>query len=287
MSSPVILDLDASVGSLEGGLVIPLLDWQELVRFGCGMRAMQRLSETLNSRLPDRHGTVFLGSGDFHHLSYLLIERMAGRGPFEVVVFDNHPDNMRFPFGIHCGSWVRRVALLPFVSHVHVVGITSADVSWSHSWENYLRPLLSGKLTYWCIDVDTRWAALLGLSKSILSFASPAELMGAFIQHLDDTETATYLSIDKDVLSPDVVRTNWDQGQLTDKDLFLAIDRLSGRLVGSDITGEISAYEYKTAWKRWLSGLDGQSSVSGDALAEWQHRQHELNRRLMARLQAA
>ena len=63
-----------------------------------------------------------MGSGDFHHVSYLLIERLRRLGrQIQVVVFDNHPDNMRYPFGIHCGSWVWHVSRLPFVERVHVV----------------------------------------------------------------------------------------------------------------------------------------------------------------------
>lgn len=48
----------------------------------------------------------------------------------------------------------------------------------------------------------------------------------------------TYLSIDKDVFSPSVVRTNWDQGQMTIPEALRIIKALSGSLVGSDITGK-------------------------------------------------
>ena len=89
------------------------------------------------------------GSGDFHHVSAILLERLAIATPIDVVVLDNHPDNMRFPFGIHCGSWVRRVAALPQVRHVHVVGISSGDLRLVNAWAHYWAPLLAGKLTYW------------------------------------------------------------------------------------------------------------------------------------------
>ena len=64
--------------------------------------------------------SVLLGSGDFHHLSLPLVELEARRqrsraGSLRVVVLDNHPDNMRFPLGVHCGSWVGRAAALPGV----------------------------------------------------------------------------------------------------------------------------------------------------------------------------
>ena len=66
---PVVLDIDASVGPLPDGLVLPLGEWQEAIRFGCSLATMRRFRALLDAQLPARHGTVFTGSGDFHHLS--------------------------------------------------------------------------------------------------------------------------------------------------------------------------------------------------------------------------
>lgn len=282
---PVILDFDRSVGDLADALVIDLADWQEAIRFGCSNRRMDMLARKLDAELPQAYGTVFMGSGDFHHLSWPLIRRLHDKGPFQVVVFDNHPDNMRFPFGIHCGSWVRRVAALPFVSHVHVLGITSNDVGAAHAWENYLAPLYAGKLTNWCMDVDTRWATRIGLGRAFKVFAAPDELIERFLAELGPSPPPTYLTIDKDALSPEAARTNWDQGRLLEAHLNTVIDALAGRLVGSDINGEVSAYEYSTPWKRWLSHADGQTPVPAEELSAWQEQQRVLNRRLLARIQ--
>ena len=281
---PVVLDFDRSVGALPDALTIGLADWQEAIRFGCSMHRMDALSRKLDAELPPDYGTVFLGSGDFHHLSWPLIRRLRNKGSFQVVVFDNHPDNMRFPFGIHCGSWVRRVAALPFVSHVHVVGITSNDVGAAHAWENYLTPLYAGKLTNWCMDVDTRWAARIGLGEAFKLFATPDELIERFIAALGPSPPPTYLTIDKDALSPEAARTNWDQGRLLETHINAVIDALAGRFVGSDINGEVSAYEYTTRWKRWLSHADGQVPVPEGELLAWQEQQRALNRRLLARI---
>jgi arginase family enzyme len=141
---PLILDFDRSVGPIPGATELALSDWQEAIRFGCTLRTFNRLGRYLDAQMPADYGTVLMGSGDYHHLTWPLVQRQRSRGPFQLVVFDNHPDNMRFPWGIHCGSWVRRVAMLPFVTHVHVVGITSGDIGAKHAWENYLRPLRAG-----------------------------------------------------------------------------------------------------------------------------------------------
>lgn len=285
----VVLDFDRSVGELPDAIAVDLADWQEEIRFGCSMRRLDALACKLDAALPDDYGTVFTGSGDFHHLTYPLVRRVGARASdrsFQVVVFDNHPDNMRFPFGIHCGSWVRRVAALPFVSHVHVFGITSSDVSTLHGWENYLAPLRAGKLTNWCMDVDIRWAARFGLAHAFKVFPSSAQLIDRFVEVLAQSPQPTYLSIDKDVLDVGVARTNWDQGRLLEADLNTVIDALSDRLVGSDITGEVSVYEYRTRWKRWLSRADGQKPIVQSDLLNWQDQQRALNRRLLARINA-
>jgi hypothetical protein len=283
-SAPAILDFDRSVGALPEATRIDLADWQEAIRFGCGMRRFRDVTRAINARLPANHGCVFLGSGDFHHLTWPLVERHAARAPFDVVVFDNHPDNMRFPFGVHCGSWVRKVASLPFVAHVHVVGISSTDVSAAHAWENHLAPLRRRKLSYWTIGVDTRWAARLGLAHAFRSFDTRTALLDRFLDEQRGSTRAVYLSIDKDVLSADVARTNWDQGHLLDTDLFAAIDALRGRVLGSDITGEVSAYRYSTWWKRRLSALDDQPEIDPAQLVAWQAQQHALNLRLLERI---
>jgi hypothetical protein len=230
--------------------------------------------------LPDDYGTVMLGSGDFHHLSLPLIERVRSPGPFQVVVLDNHPDNMRYPFGVHCGSWVRRVAALPQVSHVHVVGISSADIGRAHAWENYWTPLWRRKLSYWSVGVDTGWAKRLGLGHAFHAFDTVPELVAAFAAE-QWRPRATYLSIDKDVFAPQVARTNWDQGRLQLDDALAIIDSLGDMIVGSDITGEISIYRYRSWWKRRLSARDTQPQVDEQQLARWQAQQHVLNERLL------
>jgi hypothetical protein len=286
MASPVVLDIDGSVGPLPDAAVLPLAAWQERIRFGCGMRVYRAFAQALERALPAAHGTVFLGSGDFHHVSHALIARRGAERMFKVVVLDNHPDNMRFPFGIHCGSWVRRVAALPWVSHVHVLGITSSDVAAAHAWENYFTPLLRGKLTNWCIGVDVRWAARLGLTGRFLAFDTAAGLLDRFAEtHRNDT-VPTYLTIDKDVLAAGVAHTNWDQGCMSEAQMLETIALFRRRLIGSDVTGDVSTYRYRTRWKRWMSAMDGQPDVGGAQLADWQRQQHALNLRLLDALRA-
>jgi hypothetical protein len=291
---PLVLDFDGSVGALPGEQRVPLSHWQEDIRFGCTLRHWRRLLADAEVRLPapGRHGTVFMGSGDFHHLSWWLVERQLraqpAAQPLRVVVLDNHPDNMRYPFGVHCGSWVRRVAMLPGVSQVIVAGITSGDIGLRHAWENQLAPLRAGKLACWSIGVDTAWPRWLGLGAAFRNFSSADNLVDALATLLRTQPQPSYLSIDKDVLSPDNVHTNWDQGLLGEAHLLHVVGALRGQLVGADVTGEVSAYRYRSRWKRWLSAADAQDTGTIDAtqLARWQAGQHALNQRLLGAIDA-
>jgi Arginase family len=274
------------VGALEGAAVVPAAGWQERIRFGCTRRELRAFGEALLPGRTEGFGTALLGSGDFHHVSLLLIERLASSGPFRVIVFDNHPDNMRYLFGIHCGSWVRQACRAAWVSHVHVVGICSEDVTGRHAWGNYLGPLYRRRLTYWCTSVDVRWARRIGLGAAVRGFASTSAMLEAFEAEVASREEPTYLSIDKDVLSTEAARTNWDQGRMSEQELVAAIGTLRGGLVGSDITGEVSVHRFRSPWKRWLVSFDRQPEVDLESLSAWQRRQEALNRRLLAAIHA-
>lgn len=283
---PLILDFDASVLPLPDEQRIALHDWQEELRFGCKMGALNKLEHAIDGALTAEHGTAFLGSGDYHHLSHLLIRRYASLGqPLQVVVFDNHPDNMRYPFGIHCGSWVWHLSRLPFVARVHVLGITSTDVEVAHGWENHVRNLRSGKVRYWCMGRNLGWMKRLGIAHS-RSFPAMPALLQAFGEYIATTAEPVYLSIDKDVLAPEDAHTNWDQGVMRLTELQAAIAMLEGRIVGSDVTGEVSVYRYQSRFKRLLSGIDGQPDIAQEDLAEWQAQHQQINRVLLESLVA-
>ena len=84
------------------------------------------------------------------------------------------------------------------------------------------------------------------------------------------------------MFAEDVARTNWDQGIFQLEDALAIIDTLRSGLVGSDITGEVSHYRYRSLWKRLLSARDAQPTVDTRKLALWQAQQQRLNERLLA-----
>ena len=286
MSRTLILDFDGSVLPLEGADTVVLHERQEAIRFACRMSALRRLQAELEPALRADPPVVFMGSGDYHHVSYLLIERLRRLGErIQVVVFDNHPDNMRYPFGIHCGSWVWHVSRLPFVARVHVAGITSTDVERAHAIENHLGPLRSGRVVYWCVGRNLGALRLFGVRDS-RTFPSVPEMLDGLGTELADAREPVYLSIDKDVLAHEVVQTNWDQGVMRLEELDTAIRMLQARLIGSDVVGDVSSYRYRSRFKRVLSGLDGQPEIPAASLQEWQTGHQRVNQRLLSLLAA-
>jgi len=273
MRRPIVLDFDGSVAPLDGTETIALRDHEEKLRFACRLRALRDLPQTGDAPL------VFLGSGDFHHVTYALLARL--QRPVEVVVFDNHPDNMRYPFGIHCGSWVAHAARLPLVSRIHVAGIGSADVEGAHALENHLAPLRSGNVVYWCVRRNLRALRMLGVRES-RSFDSVAALLDALRAELSGAPI--YLSIDKDVLAADIVQTNWDQGVMRAEELEAAITMLRGNIVAADVVVDVSVYRYRSRFKRLLSALDRQPDIPVPALESWRAAQRRLNLRLLSLL---
>jgi hypothetical protein len=284
MTRPLVLDFDGSVRGLSHVDSIALAHRQESIRFGCRVATLRAFGQELPAAPPP---LVFLGSGDYHHVSYLLIERLRNPAtPLHVVVFDNHPDNMRYPFGIHCGSWVAHVSRLPFVKCVDVLGISSGDVEGLHVWENHLRPLQSGRVRYWCVGRDLRALRRLGIRES-RSFPSVGDLLDRLTEESRTWKERVYLSIDKDVLALTVVQTNWDQGVMTMEELEQGIDSIRHLVVASDVTGEVSSYRYGARWKRILTWLDRQPEISSGVLSVLQEQHRDVNQRLLAKLAPA
>ena len=280
---PVILDFDGSVLPVSAHETrLPFSSLQEKIRFACSGSALQRLGNDLEQLLPSRKACIFMGSGDFHHVSLPLI-KLAARTtqvPWDLIILDNHPDNMRFPFGVHCGSWVSRATALTAIRHTHVLGITSTDIGGTHAWENRLLPLLRGRLTYWSVNRPAVWFKTLGLADRHRNFPDADALLDAFLPLLA-ASPGVYLSIDKDVLSPEDARTNWDQGVFKKRHLRAVVEACRSKLAGTDVTGEISLYAYKNPFKRLLSRLDGQHNPEPGQTDSWQRGHQNLNREIL------
>ena len=257
---------------------------------------LRRLGRRLACALPATLGPtiVFSGSGDFHHVSVLLISRaldVASGTPVTVVHFDNHPDWVKFGPGAHCGSWVGQVARLPGVARLLTVGVCSDDIDRPASTGADLQIVRNGKVELYAYTSGSADGALTVAGRRWPTIEALGE--AAFAAHLVGriTTEAIYITIDKDVLHPDDAGTNWDQGRTRLaylSDLIAAVTK-GRRLVGADVVGDWSKPAYGNGplhalLKRGEAMLDQPRS---EPSREMQHRNEAVNLALLDQLRSA
>jgi arginase family enzyme len=209
--------------------------------------------DALEARIRDAaHGKgaalVFAGSGDFHHMSALLVRRAAEMAPergMTVLHVDNHPDWVRFSPGMHCGSWAAKVARFSGVRQVISVAMCSPDMEASARKGADLSVVREGLLTPFPLRAGAKEECVVAGRR----FPTIETLGDALFLELVDRMIGTddlYITIDKDVLSPLDAVTNWDQGDLRLHRLvhWLQILLDGRRLRGADIVGDASTPVY-------------------------------------------
>ena len=234
-----------------GGRSVDARDLGPSLRLWSRPAAIDALRDRLRDALPASEGAalVMTGSGDFHHVSPLLLERAleaSGAPAVTVLHFDNHPDWVRFANGVHCGSWVGWAARMPKVAKVITVGVCSRDIRKPSPRRADLDLVTGGRLELYAYRepdgadavrlCGREWPTIEALGEDAF-----AQLLAARI----GTE-AIYITIDKDVLRADDAATNWDQGRTSLDLLKRLIAPLADhhRLIGADVVGDWSPAIY-------------------------------------------
>ncbi len=248
-----ILDLDGALTSQTDLLrhykpeFVSLPGWGPALRMACRFGRFRRFAKQLAVWTSDDPVCTLYGSGDFHHVSLALVQRL--RGPFNLLVVDNHPDWMRgIPF-LHCGTWLYHAARLPQVRHVFHVG---GDVDFDNAY-TWLAPwdlIRSGKITA-CparrVFQGRRWRTvpnepLRPSPSEPLTTERMRQLLAPHRARL--AECPLYISVDKDVLVADEATVNWDSGHLRLPDVLAILEAFQeaagGRLAGMDTVGDWS-----------------------------------------------
>ena len=253
---PVFLTLDTALDEQsvlrrqDGGLSIAARDLGPALRLWSRPAALASLAARLRDHVPGAGPElVFAGSGDFHHVTPLLIERaMAayGAGPVTVIHFDNHPDWVRFENGLHCGSWVGRAARLPGVAKVITVGVCSGDIDRPETKRADLDLVSGGRVELYPYRAPDGGPILRVGDQAWPSMEAVGQ--DGFVDLLVSRigTDAVYITIDKDVLRPDDAVTNWDQGQLSLENLVRLVRAVAerARLIGADVVGDWSPPRY-------------------------------------------
>lgn len=274
-----ILDLDGSVAAQaslrsvapwDSVSTIDLRDLAPALRLWSRDRTVRLARERIAAQAPDGPTLHLLGSGDFHHLAAVLMER--AREPFTVVHIDNHPDWVRLAPRWHCGSWVNRALRLPRVKRVVTLGPCSDDLvrpdlkggnlpalaagrivlfPWEHAPSRVWRRVADGPGRHW-ENGRIHWQNLVDADRG----TGLETALDAIISLV--TTDAVWLSIDKDVLDEREALTNWDQGRMPLSALLRIIDAVGARkrIIGADICGEFSPIAHANWFKRWESRSD-------------------------------
>lgn len=159
----------------------------------------------------------FFDSGNYHYLTLFFLEKL--KTPFRLAVFDHHND-MREPLfsGIlSCGGWIRHaLETLPDLREVLLIGLGDEQ----------------------CRELDQLPA---GLRERVRAWDETAFRAASFQEEMNGLRNGppVYCSIDKDVLSPDVLTVDWDQGTLRPEEIAACLSLLVPRagLAGMDVCG--------------------------------------------------
>jgi arginase family enzyme len=160
-------------------------------------------------------GLHYLDSGNYHYLTGFWTEKI--REPFDLLVLDHHTDMQRPAFGdiLSCGSWIlNSIQSNEYLRRVFLVG---ADPGLEASIDPECEGVYQ-MLTVKEALADSRWLETERGSR----------------------DSVLYISVDKDVLAPSILETDWDQGTMTMEELT-AVLTLAGqqrRVRGADVCGE-------------------------------------------------
>ncbi|TCS83179.1 arginase family protein [Tepidibacillus fermentans] len=217
----IFLNFDQSYVPQKKLLQIPHywidLDDIKHTNYYCEETACTKIEERLYEN--PHQGITFIGSGNYHYVSYLLFSEI--KEPFTLILFDHHTDAMIDSSSvsslISCGSWVAHaISQLSFLQKVLIIGARKD-----------LLPLIHPSLR----------------SKVVVLPENDSRLSSKFVLHWLQNEIATdtiYISIDKDVLDTDYVKTNWDQGNMSLPELLIVLREIirQKEVYGVDICGE-------------------------------------------------
>jgi hypothetical protein len=223
--------------------------WGPQVRFSAPPRQIDIFYREYEAQLAP---FILYGSGDFHHLSALLLRRV--NQAVALISFDNHPDWDVRPPKWCCGSWINRALELAHVQSVNVWGCGNFECWWPQQIFGNRQAERAGRLRVhpWADDRPPqdrqRRGAILreDWRENFEKFAD--EIAGASV----------YVTIDLDCLRAEEAVTNWENGRFAIVDLVWALGRLREKcaIIAGDICGGYSEPVYARWKQKFASEMD-------------------------------
>jgi hypothetical protein len=274
-----ILDLDGSVTAQRGLLrsgptVCAAGEWGPRLRLACRFGRFRQFQHTLaelfGTEADTRPFLTLYGSGDFHHVTLALLQRLTS--PFNLLVLDNHPDWMRGVPLLHCGTWLAHALRLPLLRTVFHLG-GDVDFDNAYRWLAPWSALRSGKIRVFPAVRRFRrggWASI--PHDPLRPHPEPRltrqRLSALLAPHRPElARWPLYISLDKDVLGPTEAVVNWDSGHLELSEVALILDAFEsacgGNLAGMDVVGDWSPVRVR-GWLRRLLHLTEHPALTID-----------------------
>lgn len=180
-------------------------------------------------------GIHFIDSGNYHYMTRIWMDK--AKNPFSLLVFDNHTDMQPPAFGglLSCGGWIAdALESVKLLDHVFLVGPDQPAF-------DQVQQTYKERVTF--------------LSREDLQAArqtdSSSGVAASFLEMLSEYEkkagklSPVYLSVDKDVLNEQEVKTTWSQGDMSLTELKSCLEELQSflkarklPLQAADVCGE-------------------------------------------------
>jgi arginase family enzyme len=218
------------------------------LRFLTSKKQIKRFSQQF---APQIRPFTLSGSGDFHHLTAVLVRQISE--PFVIVSFDNHPDwDIRPPHWC-CGAWVNRALENPLIERIAVWGCASFECLFPGRLLGNSASCKSGRLRVF------PWAKEGAKYPSWLQPISDTSWRTEFM-HFAETlrDSNVYVTVDMDCLIETDAVTNWESGRYTLEEITWAVSLLRSKanVVGGDLCGAYSAPQYAGGFQRIASKFD-------------------------------
>ncbi len=228
----------------------------------CDDVAAQKLKELIEPY--SENALHYIDGGNYHYLSKLWTGKIEK--DFDLVVFDHHPDMQPPLFGpiLSCGSWIKdTIESNPNLKNVYIIGVNeelitdemrAADSIDSNDGAQKIK--IKPEIHFITKqELDEIRKMSCELNSSRLNNSKIIEKISEIVTKTEKNDDMCksqqndiYISIDKDVLSENEYKTNWDQGNMSVEELFVILEQIcrERKVIGIDVCGEMDlAYAHE------------------------------------------
>jgi arginase family enzyme len=261
--------------------IIDLKDLGPSARIWLDKKTKKEIEKRINGSA--KNAATFLGSGDFHQVSHILINQFEE--PICVILFDFHPDWDILPPRLGCGSWVTESLRNKNILKLILIGASSKDLSSPWIQTGNMNSLQGNRVEIYPYshppsftlfkripeNFSIKTKKSLFLNKIHWNELKGKNLVTLFLSILKRLPTPkVYLSIDKDCLRNEYSLTNWEEGMLALKEflwmLKLIMDHVE--VIGMDIVGDYSEISVRGKFKKFISYLDHPAELKAKYLSD-------------------